>query len=99
MISRIAPDGRDGHGYVSQACVGRLVVDDTGVFYTCRNSDSAAADQVGLFHLDPETWLSRQLHRGSDNLTAVTTDALRIYWVDLADDDSSVWTLCKSAMR
>jgi hypothetical protein len=50
-----------------------------------------------LFHLDPESREVTLLHVGSSDLTAIATDALRIYWVDLSDPEANVWTLCKSA--
>lgn len=83
--------------WLAPVCAQRLEIDESGIYYTCRTI-AAQPESVGLFHLDPESREVTRLHVGSGDLTAIATDALRIYWVDLSDPETNVWTLCKSAM-
>lgn len=83
--------------WLASNCVQRAEVDESGVYFTCRTT-AAPPESRGLFHLDPESRRVTLLHVGTGDLTAIATDALRVYWVDLSDPENNVWTLCKSAM-
>jgi hypothetical protein len=95
-LNRVPLAGGDVE-WLAAVCAQRAEVDESGVYFTCRTF-SAPAESLGLFHLDPESKNVTRLHVGSSDLTAIDTDALRIYWVDLSDSEANVWTLCKSAV-
>ncbi len=92
-IARVSATDGDVELLLEGGCVEGLAVDAAGVFFTCR--DFNGRTPTGLFHLDPVSLGVTQLHEGSDNLTDVEVDALRLYWADLGDREFSVWTACK----
>ena len=95
-LNRVPLAGGDVE-WLAAVCAQRAEVDESGIYFTCRTI-AAPPESVGLFHVDPESRVVTRLHVGTGDLTAIATDALRIYWVDLGDPEANIWTLCKSAM-
>ncbi len=96
-INRVPLAGGDVE-WLAAVCAQRLEIDASGIYYTCRTS-AAPEEAIGLFYLEPESGFTTRLYTGYGDPTAIASDALRVYWVDLSHPTTNIWTLCKSAVR